>query len=190
MLVGAAASFGARSVLLAIRNLAKNLSKVPGRKAVVLFSSGFPLTPERHSELAATVNACNKSNMAIYPIDVRGVFAPGGPGMTPAHGTLWQRLTRGVWRTRRDADWPVSPVNEAAEDQAFEELLDYIKRERGFDFTGYKRPSLTRRICPTEVDRTCSSRVGRGASARFATSPKPTLVRTRAATTAAASFHT
>ena len=86
MLVGAAASFGARSVLLAIRNLAKNLSKVPGRKAVVLFSSGFPLTPERHSELAATVNACNKSNVAIYPIDVRGVFAPGGPGMTPGLG--------------------------------------------------------------------------------------------------------
>src|SRR5215210_4416150 len=31
-------------------------------------------------------------------------------------------------------------------DQDFEALLDYIKRERGFDFTGYKRPSLTRRF--------------------------------------------
>jgi two-component system CheB/CheR fusion protein len=37
-------------------------------------------------------------------------------------------------------------VSEPAEDNALEELLDYIKRERGFDFTGYKRPSLTRRI--------------------------------------------
>jgi VWFA-related protein len=83
MLVGAAANFGARSVLLAIRNLGKNLSRVPGRKAVILFSSGFPLTPERHSELTATVNACNKSNVAIYPVDVRGVFAPGVPGLTP-----------------------------------------------------------------------------------------------------------
>ena len=27
-----------------------------------------------------------------------------------------------------------------------EVLLDYLKRSRGFDFTGYKRPSLTRRI--------------------------------------------
>jgi heptose I phosphotransferase len=26
--------------------------------------------------------------------------------MTLAGGTFWQRLTRGVWRTRRDADWP------------------------------------------------------------------------------------
>jgi PAS domain-containing protein len=31
-------------------------------------------------------------------------------------------------------------------DQAFEDLLEYIKSNRGFDFTGYKRPSLFRRI--------------------------------------------
>ena len=31
-------------------------------------------------------------------------------------------------------------------DGDFEALLEYIKRERGFDFTGYKRPSLTRRV--------------------------------------------
>ncbi len=37
-------------------------------------------------------------------------------------------------------------MTETQEDTALEELLDYIKRERGFDFTGYKRPSLTRRI--------------------------------------------
>jgi two-component system CheB/CheR fusion protein len=30
--------------------------------------------------------------------------------------------------------------------QEFEALLNYIKRNRGFDFTGYKRPSLIRRI--------------------------------------------
>lgn len=28
----------------------------------------------------------------------------------------------------------------------FEELLSYLKRTRGFDFSGYKRPSLTRRV--------------------------------------------
>jgi two-component system, chemotaxis family, CheB/CheR fusion protein len=29
---------------------------------------------------------------------------------------------------------------------AFEQLLDYIRRDRGFDFTGYKRSSLIRRV--------------------------------------------
>jgi len=28
----------------------------------------------------------------------------------------------------------------------FEELLEYLKQSRGFDFTGYKRPSLQRRV--------------------------------------------
>jgi two-component system, chemotaxis family, CheB/CheR fusion protein len=31
-------------------------------------------------------------------------------------------------------------------DEDFETLLSYIKRNRGFDFTGYKRPSLMRRV--------------------------------------------
>jgi two-component system CheB/CheR fusion protein len=35
---------------------------------------------------------------------------------------------------------------EAATRPQLETLLDYVKRSRGFDFTGYKRTSLTRRI--------------------------------------------
>jgi len=31
-------------------------------------------------------------------------------------------------------------------DDGFEELLELIKRERAFDFTGYKRPTLRRRV--------------------------------------------
>jgi two-component system CheB/CheR fusion protein len=34
----------------------------------------------------------------------------------------------------------------AEPDEAFEELLEYLKEQRGFDFTGYKRPSLMRRV--------------------------------------------
>ena len=65
--------FAARSVLLSIRNLAKTLRTVPGRKTLILFSSGFPLNAERESELMATIDAANKANVAIYPVDVRGL---------------------------------------------------------------------------------------------------------------------
>jgi len=65
--------FAARSVLLAIRNLAKMLRPVPGRKTLILFSGGFPLTAERQSELTATIDAANKANVAVYPVDVRGL---------------------------------------------------------------------------------------------------------------------
>jgi len=76
----AEADFGARSMLLAVRSLAKNLRSVPGRKMVVLFSGGFPLTAESESELTATIDACNKANVAIYALDARGLVAtaPGG----------------------------------------------------------------------------------------------------------------
>src|ERR1700692_94238 len=52
--------FGARTMLLSVRSLAKNLRAVPGRKMLVLFSAGFPLNSERLSELTATIDACNK----------------------------------------------------------------------------------------------------------------------------------
>jgi hypothetical protein len=87
-MLGRVAEFGARSVLLALQNLAKNLAEVPGRKSLVLFSSGFPLTAENRPEVSAVITACNKSNVAIYPIDVRGLttlpFAPATRGaITP-----------------------------------------------------------------------------------------------------------
>lgn len=73
------ANFGVRTLLLAVRSLAKNLMSVPGRKSMILFTAGFPLSPETDSELTATIDACNKANMAIYPLDVRGLVTPDFP---------------------------------------------------------------------------------------------------------------
>ncbi len=83
-LVDAEADFGVRTLLLALRNMAKSIAAVPGRKTLVLFSAGFPMDPtdpntmERESELTAAINACNKANVAVYPIDVRGLITPMG----------------------------------------------------------------------------------------------------------------
>jgi VWFA-related protein len=67
--------YGARTMLLSVRSLAKNLRSVPGRKMLVLFSAGFPLDSTTRSELIATVDACNKANVAIYSLDVRGLVS-------------------------------------------------------------------------------------------------------------------
>src|SRR5215472_404954 len=66
--------------MLALRTLAKNLATVPGRKTLILLTAGFALTPERISEVTAAIDACNKANVAVYPVDVRGlvVAVPGG----------------------------------------------------------------------------------------------------------------
>jgi VWFA-related protein len=77
------ADFGVHTLLLGIRSLAKNLMNVPGRKSVVVFTAGFPLSPETQAELTATISACNQSNVAIYPLDVRGLIAAApGPGFS------------------------------------------------------------------------------------------------------------
>ncbi len=78
-LSSAMGGFGARDVLYALRDLAKGLAAVPGRKTVILITGGFPLSSEIISEATATISACNKSNVAIYPIDVRGLVAGGTP---------------------------------------------------------------------------------------------------------------
>jgi hypothetical protein len=41
-----------------------------------MLSSGFPLSFESQSEVTAVIDTCNKANVAIYPIDVRGLVAP------------------------------------------------------------------------------------------------------------------
>src|SRR5271169_217757 len=84
-LVNAEADYGVQSVLLALRSLAKNLSTVPGRKTLVMLTSGFPMNMEYLSELTAVIDTCNKSNVAIYPIDVRGLVAP---VLSAPHGRL------------------------------------------------------------------------------------------------------
>jgi two-component system CheB/CheR fusion protein len=48
-------------------------------------------------------------------------------------------------------------VSEDPRDPQLEELLSFIRDERGFDFTGYKRPSLMRRISKRMQDTRVSS---------------------------------
>lgn len=79
--------FGVHTFLLAIRSLARNLAAVPGRKSLVLFTDGFPLTPEAQAELTAAISACNQANVAIYPLDVRGLIAPNSQNLVPWNRT-------------------------------------------------------------------------------------------------------
>ncbi len=49
-----------------------------------------------------------------------------------------------------DQQPPALPVDDS--DPAFESLLEWLREVRGFDFTGYKRPSLVRRVARRMAD--------------------------------------
>ena len=74
----AEAGFGQRDSILALRSLAKSLAGVRGRKTLILLTAGFPLNEELMAEVTAAIDASNRSNVAIYPIDVRGLVASDG----------------------------------------------------------------------------------------------------------------
>jgi VWFA-related protein len=83
----AAASFGVWDELLALRSMAKMLAPIQGRKMVVMLTGGFPVPSENLSELTAAIAECNRANVAIYPIDVRGLVTS-MPSAAPS-GRLW-----------------------------------------------------------------------------------------------------
>lgn len=73
LLYASEADYSTRTMLLALRSVAKGLVNIEGRKSLILLTAGFPWTSEAQSELTAVISACNKANVAVYPVDVRGL---------------------------------------------------------------------------------------------------------------------
>lgn len=67
------ASYSDRNSLLALRSVARSMSSIPGRKTLIWLTAGFPLTPGMEAEMTAVINTCNKANVAVYAVDVRGL---------------------------------------------------------------------------------------------------------------------
>jgi VWFA-related protein len=86
--------FGALSFLLELRGFVRNLATVPGRKSLILFTGGFVVRQEQISELTAVIDACNRANVAIYPIDARGLVAGVAVNNTPSRSGSEQPVFR------------------------------------------------------------------------------------------------
>jgi VWFA-related protein len=73
--------FNTDQKLAAIEQASRMLSALPEKKALIYFSSGVNKTGiDNQAQLEASVNAAMKANVAIFPIDARGLMAdpPGG----------------------------------------------------------------------------------------------------------------
>ena len=79
--------FNTDQKLAAIEKAARMLSSLPEKKALIYFGAGVSKTGvDNQEQLESSINAAVKANMAIFPIDTRGLMAdpPGGGASTGA----------------------------------------------------------------------------------------------------------
>jgi VWFA-related protein len=60
-----------RSLLYAVSGIAKGLASLNGHKALIMIAPTFDYSLQQH-DFPATISACNRANVAVYSIDVRG----------------------------------------------------------------------------------------------------------------------
>ena len=86
-----------------LRDMAKNMAAIPGRKAFILFSGGFPLTSDLDRDISQTAEACNRANIAIYAIDMRNIASSlFKAALSPANGSSAPSLSAMTPRALRN----------------------------------------------------------------------------------------
>jgi VWFA-related protein len=58
---------------LALLSVIETLAYTPGRKTIVFFSEGLPVTPALSAKLDAVIDAANRANVTAYAIDAKGL---------------------------------------------------------------------------------------------------------------------
>jgi len=58
---------------LALLSVIETLQYTPGRKTIVFFSEGLPVTPALSARLDAVIDAANRANVTAYAIDAKGL---------------------------------------------------------------------------------------------------------------------
>jgi len=66
---------GGYDAALALFAVVQTLAEQPGRKAIVFFSEGLPVTPALSARLDLVIDAANRANVTTYTIDANGLRA-------------------------------------------------------------------------------------------------------------------
>ena len=97
-------AFAYRNMLQSLRSVVASLANIRGRKALVFFSGGMSVSGDMFSDLAATIDACNRANVAVYTV---------GSGLVPAANSAMRPRQHRYpqWRPRapRRADAGTEP---------------------------------------------------------------------------------
>lgn len=67
-------AMGYRHMLASLRAAAGSIAGIRGRKALVLFSGGVNAAVDLSTDVTATIDACNRANVAIYGVSGHGLI--------------------------------------------------------------------------------------------------------------------
>jgi VWFA-related protein len=100
-----------------LMSVVQSLSIYPGRKTIVFFSEGLPVTPSLSSRLESVIDAANRANVTAYAVDAKGLrtkssIADARKEMTNFVEDRTQQETLGTSRT----DQPLTMAFERVED--------------------------------------------------------------------------
>lgn len=107
-------AFAVRDTIRALGNLVEKLESLPGRKSVVFFTAGFTVSSDNVAKLNEAIDAANRSNVAIYPVNVRTLVITPDQAPTVATRGRGVRIGQSTRQLRGDPIDAVAPGQSTA----------------------------------------------------------------------------
>ena len=138
--------------LAAIEDAVKKLAALPEKKVLIYITGGITKTGvDNQAQLEASVNAAVKANVAIYPIDARGLMAdpPGGGASKarragPAFSMAPCTTRNAPASTPRRKRWPPSPPIPAEKSFSIRTTFHSASCRRSANFAATTYLAITR----------------------------------------------
>src|SRR5262249_25866377 len=103
-----------------LSSVVQSLSIYPGRKTIVFFSEGLPVTPALSSRLESVIDAANRANVTAYAVDAKGVRT--NSSLADARKEMTNFVEDRTQQTARGTTRPDQPLT-----MAFERVEDTLK---------------------------------------------------------------
>ena len=103
-----------------LMSVVRSLSLFPGRKTIVFFSEGLPVTPSLSSRLDSVIDAANRANVTAYAVDAKGLSA--NSSLMDARKEMTNFVDDRTQQTTMGSERSTEPMT-----MAFERVQDTIK---------------------------------------------------------------
>ena len=135
------------TTLQSLITMATHMGSASGRKSILWITGGFPPNTDYNNRIDAAVSAINEANVAVYPVDARGLLVGSGAAINIQTMQRFAESTGGqAYYNRNDVD---REIEEAVEDSRYTYALGFYLTDKDLDGRFHElkvsaaRPGLT-----------------------------------------------